>query len=64
MPRKNGTAQTALAESLLSEMVGVLVMSRCVSGDEEAERLFSLARTSVQARASGEHAAGPSAERP
>jgi TetR/AcrR family transcriptional repressor of nem operon len=50
LPPKSGRAQTDLAASLLSEMVGAMLLARCAVDDKTSERVLSRARRSVKAR--------------
>ena len=50
LPLENGEAQTDLAASLLMEMVGALLLARCVADNQASERVLEGAKHSVEMR--------------
>jgi TetR/AcrR family transcriptional repressor of nem operon len=52
LPLKKGKLQLDLAASILAEMTGALLLSRCATDDTASERVLERARRQVKARAS------------
>jgi len=59
LPLENGEAQTDLAASLLMEMVGALLLARCVTDNHASERVLEGAKHSVEMRFGGHQRVTP-----